>query len=302
MAGATAVGLIVNPAAGGGRGRRLGASAAQAVSALGTVRRWDTTAPGDERRCAAEALAAGVHWLAIVGGDGTWGNAAGVVAMAPPSQRPTLLLLAGGTGNDFPKTLGAPADDPLALVALAQRGAVRTVDMGSVDDRPFLNCAGFGFDARVCEAMQAHRRMTGRAVYILTAVQQLLTYSGLPVAVDGRARGQQLMLVFSNGVWFGGSFRIAPAARLDDGALTVTSIADASPLRRAALFGQAFGGTHIAAPEVRTWDATTTHLAFDSPPIFEADGEFAQAAHREVTVRCLPGALTVVAPPAVLAR
>jgi diacylglycerol kinase (ATP) len=302
MAGRPRVGLIVNPAAGNGRGFRLGEATARAVSALGDVHRWDTRELGDERRCAAEALMAGVEWLAIVGGDGTWGNAAGVVAQAPASERPTLLLVAGGTGNDFPKSLGSPAHDPAALVKLAQAGHVRRVDMGAVGDRPFLNAAGFGFDARVCEVMLTHKRRTGRAVYVLTAVQQLLAYPGLAVSVNHGSRGQQLMLVFSNGTWFGGSFRIAPSARLDDGALTVTGIADATPWRRAALFGKAFRGTHVQAPEVRSWDAAETHLHFDSPPIFEADGEFARAATPDVVVRCLPAVLKIVAPAATVGR
>lgn len=301
------VALIVNPAAGGGRARRRAEAAERALSTLGTVQRWDTRGGGDERRCALEAADSGPRWIAIVGGDGTWGNAAGAIATAaggrhPSNTGPSLLLLAGGTGNDFAKTLRTPAHDPAAMVALAAQGHERPIDVGCIGARPFLNCAGFGFDARVCEAMQAHRRLTGRAVYIVTAVSELFRYPGLRVGIDGGPQEDRLMLTCSNGQWFGGAFPIAPTAAPDDGVLDLTSIGAARPARRVALFARAFRGRHVTEPEVRMQRAASAVLRFDVPPFFEADGEPAQASSAEVVVSTLPNALRVVAPPAPLGR
>ncbi len=293
------VALIANPAAGGGRGHRRAAEAERALSALGAVRRFDTRVPGDERRCATDALESGAAFVAILGGDGTWGNAAGTIAggalgAARGNAGPTIVLLAAGTGNDFPKSFGAPAADFDAMVRLAAAGRTRAVDVGVIDGRPFLNCAGVGFDAVVCERMLAHRQVPGRAVYIVTAVQELLGFPGITVGIDGGARRNQLMVTFSNGSWFGGSFRIAPDASVTDGRLDVVAIDSATPLRRAVLFGRAFAGRHIGAPEVRHWQATSVTLAFDQPPVYEADGEFERARAAEVQVSILPGALQVV--------
>lgn len=287
------VALIANPASGGGRGHRRLAQAERALAALGSVQVIPTRTAGDEARCAAEALDAAPRWIAVLGGDGTWGNVAG--GLAGRAGAPPVLLLAAGTGNDFAKSLGAPAHDFAAMATLAESAGPRRVDVGRIDDRPFLNCAGFGFDARVCEAMQAHRRLTGRAVYVLTALQQLFAYRGLSVGIDGGPPRRRLMLAFCNGRWFGGTFHIAPSAAVDDGRLDVVGIDDATPLRRATLFARAFRGTHVAQPEVTVRSAAEVRLTFDAPPIFEADGEFCRAAGPEVTVGLVPGGLSVVA-------
>ena len=49
------------------------------------------------------------------------------------------------------KTLGLPVRDAARTLALIRAGAARPCDLGRVDDRLFLNVAGFGFDAHVLE-------------------------------------------------------------------------------------------------------------------------------------------------------
>jgi diacylglycerol kinase (ATP) len=204
-------------------------------------------------------------------------------------------LLAAGTGNDFAKTLGTPAHDFDAMARMLAEGHVRRVDVGRADDRIFLNCLGFGFDAVVCEALQRPTMLRGRAVYIATALRELFQYRGLPISIDDGPTERRLMLTFSNGQWFGGTFVIAPGASPSDGSLDVTSIDDATPLRRAALFAKAFRGTHVHAPEVVTMRVAGANLRFNEPPVFEADGDFGRAATRNVRIETLSRVLRVVA-------
>ena len=276
------------------------AAAERALAAAGTVRVYPTRGPGDERARALEAADAGASSIALLGGDGTWGNAAG--ALAARGITTPVALLAGGTGNDFAKSLGTPAADYPAMARLIASGQTRRIDLGAVDDRPFLNCAGFGFDAVVCEALARPTRLQGAAVYVATALRHLLTYRGLDVAVDGGPRLRRLMLVCANGRWFGGTFHIAPDAAFDDGALDLSAIGDVQGLARVPLFAKAMRGAHRDHAAVTGWRAPETRLVFDQPPVFEADGELAYASEREVIVRTWPAALTIVAPPAPLAR
>ncbi len=294
------IALVANPAAGRGRAGQAMARAEAALSGAGSVRVFATRGPGDERARALEAADSGASVIALLGGDGTWGNAAG--ALAARGIRTPVALLAAGTGNDFAKSLALPAADYRATARLVAAGATRRVDMGAVDDRPFLNGAGFGFDAVVCEALARPTRLRGPLVYVATALRELLTYRGLDVAINGAARGRRLMLVFSNGRWFGGTFRIAPDADVADGRLDISTYGDVRGLARVPLFARAIRGTHLRHPAVATWRATETRLVFDEPPVFEADGEFARARGCEVVVRTWPGALTVVAPSATAAR
>jgi diacylglycerol kinase (ATP) len=104
------------------------------------------------------------------------------------------------------------------------------------------------------------------------------------------------MLIIANGKNFGGSFRIAPTASVTDGRLDAIAIALATPLRRARLFGAATKGTHVMHAEVQTEQAPSFTLEFPAPPAYETDGEYNRAASSTLEVRCVPGALRVVAP------
>ena len=50
-----------------------------------------------------------------------------------------------GTGNDFARTIGVPLDLPGAADVIAS-GVRRRVDVGTVNDIPFLNVASLGIE------------------------------------------------------------------------------------------------------------------------------------------------------------
>jgi diacylglycerol kinase family enzyme len=103
-----------------------------------------------------------------------------------------------------------------------------------------------------------------------------------------------MTVVFANGQWFGGAFRIAPAAQLDDGALDVVGIADVPALTRAALFARALRGKHVGHPAVHTATARDLTVEFGDRPYIQIDGELQRSSSRSVRVRCLPSALRVI--------
>jgi len=296
--------VIVNPASGRGRGAKAEAEVRRAFASVGVTDIRTTRAKGDERSVALRAIEDGARTIVAVGGDGTWGNVANAIISSGADVR--LALLAAGTGNDFAKTLGAPATDFAATARLVADGAERRVDVGEVEGRYFLNVTGFGFDIAVLEDVENIRWLKGDAVYLYSALRQLFGYGGIDIDIagDAGARGmaKHLMLIIANGKNFGGSFRIAPSASVTDGHLDAIAIAMASPLRRAQLFGAATKGTHIALGEVHTEQAPRFTLDFPAPPAYETDGEYNRAASARLEVRCVPGALRVVAPAEVPSR
>lgn len=264
-----------------------------ALTPIGTVHRLDTTGPGDERRLARIACERGARVLAVVGGDGALHHATRGLLDAKASI--PLAPFAAGTGNDYVKSLGLPAHDPAAMARIIARGETRRVDLGMVDDVPFLNAAGFGFDVDVLQRMQRRPWLRGTAAYVSAALRSLLTYQGFAVAVDGANERASLMLVCANGACFGGAFRIAPDARVNDGLLDVVDIGSLTPFARPALFVRAMRGTHLNHVSVRHARGASTTMTFRAPPRFEADGELYTAATSRVMVTVRPAALTVVA-------
>ena len=293
--------LIANPAAGRGRGARQLDAACAALEAVASVKVRRTRTPGEEKRFAHEAATEGVPMVAVLGGDGTWGNAAHGILTATARDsardRPRLLLLSAGTGNDFATTLGAPAHDYPAMAALAAQGAEQAVDVGVVDGRHFLNCLGFGFDAAVVDRARGVPWLRGHAVYLATAAALLLRYPGLDVGDGDAPPRRRLMYTFANGRRVGGGFPIAPRASISDGLLDRIVITDSSLTGRIRLLAKARAGRHEGEPEIEMDRGDRWTLRFAAPPTYQVDGEFEQSTRREVEVRCIPGALRVVAPP-----
>lgn len=293
--------VIVNPAAGRGRGQRALPAIREAFAAHGITDIRTSASKADERTIADRAVQEGATTIVAAGGDGTWGNVANAILHAGAGHSCRLGLIAAGTGNDFAKTVGAPATDIVATAKLVAEQREFIVDVGKIEDYFFLNIAGFGFDIAVLDDIGNVKWLKGDAVYIYSALRQLFRYGGIDIDVRGKAMTgskRHLMLIIANAQNFGGSFRIAPQASLADGLLDAVSIYDAPAIRRAKLFAAAAKGTHVQLPDVRVEQAAAFTLRFSQPPAYETDGEYRQAKSAELTVKCVPRALHVVAPTA----
>ena len=287
--------VIVNPASRRGHGAQRLPLVKQEFAAVGVHDVRATAAPRDEITVARRAIDEGATTLVAVGGDGTISNVANAIIASGADVR--LALIAAGTGNDFYKTVGAPALDIAKTAKLAVEGGDVRVDVGQVEDRYFLNVTGFGFDMAVLEDIQRIRWLKGPALYNYSALRQLLYYKGvgIDIATNGHRRSaHHLMLIIANARHFGGTFKIAPQASLTDGLLDAVSFHDASPLTRLSLFGAAIAGTHAKRPQVKVEQGQSFTLRFAAPPPYETDGEYNVARSAEVVVKCVPRALRVV--------
>jgi diacylglycerol kinase (ATP) len=258
-----------------------------------------STGPGDETRLVHQALDDGVQTIVAVGGDGTWGKCA--VALAKAGSPARMAFVAAGTGNDFAKNLRAPSRDLHAMAQLVASGGVeRRVDLGRVDDAWFANVAGLGFDVAVLHATKRLRWLRGPSVYVVAALQELFAFHGLEarvqgmLGVDSEPMRRRLMLVIANGKEFGGAFRIAPDARVDDGRLNAVLFEDGIRAGRLPLLARALAGRHLTHPAVAHTAAASFTISCRSRPWLELDGELHQAAAETITVACVPGALRVL--------
>ncbi len=292
--------VIVNPAAGRGRGARALPAIREAFAAVGITDIRLTESKEDERLIAQRAIDEGARTIVACGGDGTWGNVANALLASGAASDVRLGLIAAGTGNDFAKTVGAPASDFAATAKLVAEGREARVDVGRIEDHYFLNICGFGFDIAVLEDIPKIPLLKGDAVYVVSALRQIVGYGGVDIDITdpGGRRGamRHLMLVIANARNFGGAFKIAPQASLADGVLDAISIHDASTMRRLKLFGAAAKGSHIGEPEVRHEQGGRFVVHFNTPPAYETDGEYRRAQSADIEVTCLPGALRVIAP------
>jgi len=183
-------------------------------------------------------------------------------------------------------------------VDIVRGGRTRAIDVGRVEGRYFLNVAGFGYDVAVIEDTKKVGWLSGSILYVYCALRQVRTFPGFSVEmeVDGESRGRRdlLMLVLSNGAIFGGGFRVAPGASPSDGTLDSLGFHNMGAWKRLKLMAQLRRGTHERAPETERTPGRVFRLRFDSPPTYETDGEWNQAASAELEISLLPAALHVL--------
>lgn len=289
--------VVTNPAAGGGRARRWLPRLRQALDREGVAYdvRW-TRAAGEVRELAAEAVAEGVTHVVAAGGDGTVSGCADAVA----GRDAVLVVAPNGGGNDFARELGATRD-PGAVAAAAARGGERAVDAGRLGKRCFANGFGLGLDGAVAHRVAAWGRLHGAVGYPLAAVREAVTFEAFPLEVETEAgswKGRTLLAGASNGPCHGGGFRVAPGARIDDGALDLYRFAEVGVLRRLRELPRVRAGGHRDLDVFAQEQVTEAVFRVGEPVPAHLDGEvltLEPGAHR-VTVE--PGGLRVATPPA----
>jgi YegS/Rv2252/BmrU family lipid kinase len=290
--------VVFNPHSGKGRGAQL---VAPVLDALAPARRLEhglTRGPGDEARLAEDAVRRGFRRIVAVGGDGTWSNVGNALLRTGVDAQ--LGLVPGGTGCDLAKTLGIPPRDPGACCRIVLGGAFRTIDVGRVEDRHFLNIAGFGYDVAVLQDSWSVAYLEGSALYLYCALRQLRSYGGFPLEmeVDGRPLGRRdmLMVIVANARVFGGGFQVAPHADVEDGRLEAVAFGNMGFPARVSALVRLLRGTHLRHPRVEARSASRLVYRFAAPPAYETDGEWNQARSAELVIEAVPRALRVLVP------
>ena len=292
--------VVFNPAAGRGRGGQYIASYLSLLRRY--VKKFDyavTEHAGHEVDLTDKALSSGYKSIVAVGGDGTWSIVADRIVRYG-SKDVTLGMLPAGTGNDFGKSLGIRFQRREAAVRAIAAGHRKTIDVGRVEGRHFLNLVGFGFDIAVIDDAANLPVLKGDVVYRFCALRQLFRFRGIQLTLSaGDApplRRDHLMLVIANASYFGGSFHIAPRASLEDGKLDAVSIYNAGPISRARLFSQVAKGKHEGRDKVSIQQGSGFRVEFEQPVRYEVDGEVHASSGNSVQVECVPGALTAFIP------
>ena len=294
---------IINPAAGGGRCRKLVGPALERLRSGGiALETLETSAAGDATRIARDAYARGYRKFLAVGGDGTSYEVVNGLfpdALTTPEEQPTLGFLPLGTGNSFLRDFGDQGVEHAMGALLGRRS--RACDVLRLTHRDgvlyYINLLSVGFSADVNILRQRRFSNSGQVGYwvsILLGLAQLKRRP-FPVRVAGASefdRRPCLFLSFNNSKFTGGTMMIAPAAATDDGLIDFVRW---GPIGRAGLvrnLGGLYDGTHVRHRLAESRKTPRVEFDLDGPVDVMVDGE-------ALTVRCeaidvLPSALKVV--------
>jgi len=293
---------IVNPAAGGGRSRKLLAPALDRLRARGlSVEVAETRAPGEATKIARDAYARGIRHFIAVGGDGTsYEVVNGLYPAALGGERPTLAFLPLGTGNSFLRDFSNRGVEHALESILAGRS--RTCDVLRLRHREgvihYINLLSMGFSADVA-TLRARRFSTwGELGYVTSIFLTLARFSRrpFPVRVDGEGefdRRPCLFLTFSNSKYTGGTMMIAPQAEIDDGLIEYVRWGPIGRLGLIRNLPTLYDGTHVRHPLAERKPVRRVEFNLDAPIDVMVDGEVLTLHCEELDV--LPRALNVVA-------
>ena len=119
--------LIANPISGKGHARNVAERAYTALTESGAQGQLTfTSASGDAKRFAQEAVSDGIRSVIACGGDGTLHEVVNGIATVPDV---TLGVLPCGRGNDFAAAIGIPLKPEAAIATLVSGTPIR-VDLG----------------------------------------------------------------------------------------------------------------------------------------------------------------------------
>lgn len=148
------------------------------------------------------------------GGDGT----AREVAAGLMGGTAALGFLPGGTANLLALALGLPRD-PIQAAAVLGRLPARPFDVGLAGGIPFLMMVSAGLDAALLAALDTRLKWRfGKAAIVWQGLHEWwrYPYPALEVIADGE-RLEASFVSVSNIPYYAGAYRLAPAARPDDG-------------------------------------------------------------------------------------
>ncbi len=292
--------LFLNPTAGRGRAGRRQARILDLLQSDGLpVEAHRSLAVGNLEEQVQDRVSEGATRIVVAGGDGSVHEA--VNGIMHSHGKAALGVIPTGTGNDFAKACNIPLNWEHAAKLLADRLVtgqyVKTIDIGTMNDRFFANGAGIGFDAKVTRIARSYRLPIGDFVYLLAIFRAMVEGIATPrveiSSTDFSWNGPATLASISNGPWIGGMFHIAPMAENDDGKLELLIAEPVSRRRMLSLLPKLMSGEHVDETEIQHRTVTTLTVSSSLPVASHLDGEV-QPLQRRFEFGVLEGALRLL--------
>jgi diacylglycerol kinase (ATP) len=292
---------VVNPAAGGRRGRKLVAPALDRVRAGGIhVDVIETSGPGQGIEITRDAFLKGYRRFIAVGGDGTsYEIVNGLFPNTPEAEPPTLAFLPLGTGNSFLREFTDRGVEHALEALLARRtrpcDVLRLQHSGGV--LHYINLLSMGFAADVATLRARRFSAWGELGYQASIFISLARFRRrpFPLRVDGQGQTDRrpcLFLTFNNSKFTGGTMLIAPRAEVNDGLIEYVRWGTIGRVGLIRNLPTLYDGTHINHPLAERSAVRQVEFFLDTAVDVMVDGEVLTLQCQKLDV--LPSALNVV--------
>ncbi len=159
--------------------------------------------------------------ICAVGGDGSVHE----VGTALIGTQTKLAIIPVGSGNGLARHLNIPLQIHKAIETINEQNCI-LMDTVLVNDKPFLNAAGYGFDALIAKKFN-ESKTRGLLGYVKLSLSEFFNYQ--PVDISIKINGKQktlpvFMCSIANASEFGNGFCISPESDVTDGKIELVLV------------------------------------------------------------------------------
>lgn len=231
-------------------------------------------------------------YILVAGGDGTVDSV--VNAMARSGISLPIAILPVGTANDFAKFLGIPFDISKACKQIINSN-ITTVDLGSINDKYFVNVASTGLFTDVSQKTDINLKNTiGKLAYYLKGLEELPNFRKLKVNIKSKEitfQGQMYFLLVFNGKT-AGNFNLATKSDATDGLLDVIIFKAIPIYELIPLFIKILRGEHLESENVMYFKTDNLFIECDENIVTDIDGE--KGPEFPLEIKCIKGGLKIL--------
>lgn len=245
-----------------------------------------------------------------IGGDGTFQEIVAGMADFFGKKIPIPLgIFPAGSGNDFIMSLEGGKKAALSkygknaeqnarvFFEKILRGETRAVDVPTANGTAFLNIGNVGLDAKIVQNAAAYKKKFGRYAYLAAVYKSIVRHKNLPLEIE--VNGEKLqksytLVAICNGQYYGGGMRIAPAARLNDGKITLCLVEALSRPKTMVIFPSLMVEKHEKLKAVHFLECENVRISFpQGAETLCLDGNLYPEFDSEIFFEILPKALDV---------
>ena len=231
-------------------------------------------------------------YILIAGGDGTVDSV--VNAMAKSGISLPIGILPVGTANDFSKFLGMPSDVEEACKQILS-SEVKSVDLGSINDKYFVNVASTGLFTDVSQKTDVNLKNTiGKLAYYLKGLEELPNFRKLHVNILSKEvefDGEMYLLLVFNGAT-AGNFNLATRADACDGLLDIIMFKAVQIYELLPLFIKVLKGEHLDSNKVLYFKTDYLKVECHEDIVTDIDGE--KGPDFLLEIKCIKGGLKIL--------
>ncbi len=232
------------------------------------------------------------YYILIAGGDGTIDNV--VNAMAKSGISIPIGILPVGTANDFGKFLGMPSDIGKACKQILS-SEVTSVDLGSINDKYFVNVASTGLFTDVSQKTDVNLKNTiGKLAYYLKGLEELPNFRKLDISIRSEEmtyEGKMYFMLVFNGQT-AGNFKLATRADATDGQLDVIIFKAIPIIELIPLFVKMLRGEHLDSDNVIYFKTNNLYIECNENIVTDIDGE--KGPDFPLHIKCIKGGLKIL--------